>query len=240
MLAGIVDRLIGRWLERFRSRHGLRDSNLPHDPIWDAKNGERCFLHVGCGHSRKQHTVPGFMGADWREIRLDANPAVEPDIVANMTRMPEVPDGFVDAIYSSHNIEHLYPHEVPLALAEFHRVLKPDGFLVVTCPDLQSLCRLVADDKLDDPAYFSPSGPIAPIDVLYGHRPPMAAGNLYMAHHCGFTLRTLMAAVQAAGFLACYGLQREASFDIWLLAHKNGLTQDELKHLACDFLPLQG
>ena len=42
----------------------------------------------------------------------------------------------VDAVFSSHNIEHLYPHEVPLALKEFMRVLKPDGFVLMTCPDL--------------------------------------------------------------------------------------------------------
>jgi hypothetical protein len=43
-------------------------------------------------------------------------------------------------------------------------------FLLVTCADLQSLCRLAVEDKLDDPAYFAPAGPIVPIDVLYGRR----------------------------------------------------------------------
>ena len=37
----------------------------------------------------------------------------------------------VDAILSSQNIEHLYPHEVALALKEFLRVLRPDGFAVI-------------------------------------------------------------------------------------------------------------
>ena len=32
---------------------------------------------------------------------------------------------------SSPNIEHLHPHEVPTALAEFLRILRPDGFLIV-------------------------------------------------------------------------------------------------------------
>ena len=50
---------------------------------------------------------------------------------------------------SPHNIEHLYPHEVSLALAEFRRVLKPEG-LFDPCPDLQSVCNLVAEDKLTD------------------------------------------------------------------------------------------
>lgn len=239
MLAHIVDRLASRWLEHFKRKRGLQPASVTTDCLWTVAAGQRSFLHVGCGNSRKPQTVPGFMGDDWREIRLDADASVEPDMVASMTDMPDVPDEAVDAIFSSHNIEHLYPHEVPVALAEFHRVLKADGFLVLTCPDLQSLCRLVVEDKLDEPAYISPAGPIAPIDVLYGHRPPMAAGNLYMAHRCGFTLRTLMAAVQAAGFKGCYGLQREASFDLWLLAHKNQSTPDELKLKARGFIPSQ-
>lgn len=240
MLLELVGRLMGRSVEGLRGRYGLPNSKPGNDSLWTVKVGQHSLLHVGCGRSRKQHTVPGFMGDDWREIRLDADPAAAPDIVANMTSMLMVPDGVVNAIFSSHNIEHLYPHEVPVALTEFHRVLKTDGFLLVTCPDLQSLCRLVVDDKLDDPAYLSPAGPIAPIDVLYGHRPQMAAGNLFMAHHCGFTLRTLIAAVQAAGFLSCYGMTRDGNFDIWLIAHKEELTLDELKRLATDFFPAPG
>lgn len=238
MLAGMIDGLTGWWLERFKSRHQLHriEEGVP-AAVWSLKPGEFGLLHVGCGHSRKGQTVAGFFGDNWREIRLDTDPAVLPDIVASMTDMAGVPDGAVDAIFSSHNIEHLYPHEVPTALAEFNRVLKADGFLVLTCPDLQSLCQLVVDDRLDDPAYVSPAGPIAPIDVLYGHRTAMAAGNLYMSHRCGFTLRTLMAAVRAAGFSGCYGLQRPKNFDLWLFAHKQELDQDELELKASGFLP---
>jgi hypothetical protein len=44
---------------------------------------------------------------------------LNPDIVGTMTDMSAVADASVDALFSSHNIEHLYPHEVPVALAEF-------------------------------------------------------------------------------------------------------------------------
>ena len=108
----------------------------------------KTFLHVGCGHTRKNETTKGFNTAGWTELRLDIDASVAPDIIGTMTDMTAVASESVDAIFSSHNIEHLYPHEVPIALAEFLRVLKPDGFLVVTCPDLQEVCRLVAEDKL--------------------------------------------------------------------------------------------
>ena len=105
-------------------------------------------------------------------------------------------DGRCDALFSSHNIEHLYAHEVPLALREFRRVLKPEGFVVITCPDLQSICAEVAEDRLTQTAYQSPAGPIAPIDMLYGLRSALARGNLYMAHRSGFTLKVLVATLR--------------------------------------------
>jgi predicted SAM-dependent methyltransferase len=40
--------------------------------------------------------------------------AVQPDVVGTMTDMSAVATGSIDAIVSSHNIEHLYPHEVRL------------------------------------------------------------------------------------------------------------------------------
>jgi predicted SAM-dependent methyltransferase len=154
------------------------------------------FLHVGCGPKRKDRTTAGF--ADWNELRFDIDESVQPDLVGTMTDMSSVSTESVDAVFSSHNIEHLYPHEVPVALSEFLRVLKPDGFAVITCPDLQAVCALVAEDKLTEPAYTSPAGPIAPLDILYGHRPPMARGNLYMAHRCGFTEKVMSGTLQTS------------------------------------------
>jgi len=81
-------------------------------------------------------------------------------------------------------------------------VLKDDGFAVITCPDLQPVCALVAEDKLTDTAYMSPAGPIAPLDILYGLRSALAAENLYMAHRVGFTLKVLMATLTGPVFSA--------------------------------------
>jgi len=49
----------------------------------------------------------------------DIDQSVNPDIVGTMTDMSQVQGASVDALFSSHNIEHLYPHEVPVALADF-------------------------------------------------------------------------------------------------------------------------
>ena len=143
----------------------------------------------------------------------------------------------VDAIFSSHNIEHLYPHEVPLALAEFLRVLKSDGIAVITCPDLKSVCALIAEDKLTDAAYTSPAGPIAPIDILYGLRSSMAQGNLYMAHRCGFTKKVLAGTLQASGFKSVATFSRGYPyFDLWAVASKEELPEAQMQALAVEHI----
>lgn len=197
------------------------------------------LLHVGCGPKRKDRTTAGFNTPGWQEIRLDIDPSVQPDVTGTMTDMAAVASGSVDAVFSSHNIEHLYPHEVPVALQEFLRVLKADGFAVITCPDLQSVCALVAQDKLTEAAYQSPAGPIAPLDILYGHRPAMAKGNLFMAHRSGFTQKVLANSLRAAGFpvVATMARGRAPFFDLWALASKSPRTPDELRALARQHFP---
>ena len=193
---------------------------------------EKVFLHVGCGPQRKGLATPGFDSDQWREIRLDINPSVSPDVIGTMTDMSAVPSASVDAVYSSHNIEHLYPHEVPVALAEFRRVLKDDGFTVITCPDLQSVAKLVADDLLTDPAYQSPAGPISPLDILYGHNASLAKGNLYMAHKCGFTKKVLISTLERAQFKMIACVSNPRAFALWALASKSLRSETEMRELA--------
>lgn len=81
----------------------------------EAQERERLLLHVGCGRKDKSRTTPGFQSRNWKEMRLDIDPSVQPDVVASMTDMTAVADQSVDAIFSSHNLEHLYPHEAPIA-----------------------------------------------------------------------------------------------------------------------------
>ena len=198
----------------------------------------KTLLHVGCGQKRKDQTTKGFNTSDWRELRIDIDPGVQPDLIGTMTNMHAVESNSVDAVFSSHNIEHLYPHEVPVALAEFFRVLKPDGFVVMTCPDLQSVCELVAQDKLTDAAYTSPAGPISPLDILYGHRPAMAEGNLYMAHRCGFTQKVLAITMQSAGFVKTASMRRVTPFfELWITAVKNDLEDAQVLELAAEHFP---
>jgi len=176
-------------------------------------------LHVGCSFASLKD-LPGVFQKGWSEIRLDIDESVSPDVVASMLDMSIIESGSVDAVFSSHNIEHLYPHEVSIAFAEFRRVLKADGFLLVRCPNMEAVARAVVERGLDAPLYESGVGPISAIDIMYGHRASIEAGNLFMAHKTGFTPNSLRRVIGASGFAqaimaedSLYGLHALACLD---------------------------
>ena len=181
-------------------------------------------LHVGCGVHTPEKLHAAFRGEGWLEVRLDINPAVQPDIVASITDMGCVEDASYDALYSSHNLEHLHPHELPLALAEFKRVLKPCGFALITVPDLQQVAQYIAMDKAEETILMTNKGPITPLDVLYGFRPFLASGNVFMAHNYGFTVSTLRVALSAAGF-ASITVERDGAFNLWATASPTAVAE---------------
>jgi hypothetical protein len=193
------------------------------------------FLHVGCGPVKKNQ-IPGFKDDKWREVRFDIDKNVKPDIQGTLTDMSQVQTGSMNAIYSSHNIEHVFPHEVPIVLKEFFRVLKEDGMVVICCPDLQSVCEAVVNDKLLEPLYTTPEGhPISPIDILYGWRLPISQGNKYMAHKGGFTYSVLSNAFFQSGFQSRYGGRSQNKWELFLVAFKQKKTEEEAKKIASPF-----
>lgn len=162
------------------------------------------LLHVGCGPTNK-YNLKGFGSDDWLELRLDIDERAQPDIIGTLTDLSGVESSSVDVVYSSHSIEHIFSHEVQLALKEFMRVLKPDSFAIIRCPDMLSICKEVSEGKLTDVIYDSPAGPISPLDVIYGFGNSIKGGNKYMAHKTGFTFVTLDQALKNAGFARVYG-----------------------------------
>lgn len=197
------------------------------------------FLHVGCGHKRKNDTTRAFNHPQWQEIRLDIDRRAKPDVLNRITHMHGVGNNSMDAIFSSHNLEHLHAHEIPAALKEFVRVLTPEGFMVLTCRDLQTIAGLIAEDKLMETAYESAQGPVSPLDMVYGLQKALAKGDMHMAHRCGFTRKVLVATLKACGFAAVASIRRPHAFDLWALASKSPRNAEEIKALALAHFPLE-
>ena len=197
----------------------------------------KTFLNVGCG-PKSESKIRGFDNDDWKEIRLDIDEGVNPDIVGTLTDMKLVETASVDAVHSAYNIDHIYPHEVPIALAEFYRVLKEDGIVYIRCPDIQLISEAVINDQLLEALYESPAGPISPIDIIYGNRQEIVEGNEYMAKKCGFTYSVLNKAFSDAGFKARYGGRIAFNgAELALVAFKQKKPEDEIKKIANPFFP---
>lgn len=188
------------------------------EPLDGVTETTRCVLHVGCGAPGIDRLHPVFRTPGrWQEVRLDVDAGVKPDIVCSTTDMRQaVQDGSFDALWSSHNIEHLHDHEVGLALAEFRRVLRRTGFALIRCPDLAAIIEAIRTDGLESVAYVAPAGPVTPLDMLYGFRPSIARGNGYMAHKTGFTDLRLGRLLVEAGFAEVR--TKRAIFDLWAVA----------------------
>ena len=196
----------------------------------------KTLLNVGCGHSDISQ-IKGFDTDNWREVRLDIDQNVNPDILGSLTDMNQVSSGSIDAIYSAYNLDHIYAHEIPTALKEFHRVLNENGIAIVRCPDIQTICEVIAQDKLLEPLYESPMGPIFPIDILFGNRQEIADGNEFMAKKVGFTYSVLEQTFGEAGFQARYGGRFLINGgELGLVAFKQKKSEDEIKNIADPFL----
>ena len=199
---------------------------------------EKTVLHVGCGGYAAEKLHPAFRGPGWHEIRLDIDAGAAPDIVASITDMAPVGGHSVDAVFSSHNLEHLYPHEVPAALAEFRRVLRADGCALLTMPDVQAVAECIVARGLTETAYMSGLGPITPMDMLYGFGPAMVAGNLFMAHRGGFTGASLLASLSRAGFGFSVVQRQPAAFCLWAIAFAEQPSTRALEEAKARMLPL--
>ncbi|MBK1695110.1 hypothetical protein CKO09_10220 [Chromatium weissei] len=190
---------------------------------------ERQFLHIFCAEQHQTETLPIFQREQWRAMHCQLHSAAATDILSTIN---DIPNATVDAVYISHALEHLFLHEVKRLLAAARRVLKTDGFIVVTCTDLQIACELVAANRITEPLYQSPAGAITAIDLLFGHQAAIATGDTGMTHRSGFTRDTLVTALTAAEFGRIGVIARPENFDLWGFATKLRLNTDDFAALS--------
>lgn len=98
-------------------------------------------------------------------------------------------DVSVEAIFSSHVLEHLFMDEVEKLIAECHRVLKVGG-----------VCRVVVPDLAKIISQYDPENPRRFISEIYEVSTRSAVKN---SHHCAFTAEFLNRLFAEAGFTNC-------------------------------------
>jgi predicted SAM-dependent methyltransferase len=82
-------------------------------------------LHLGAAGK----PIPGALNCDLYDPAADRQ--------WDATNLPQVPDDSVDIVEHHHLIEHLSVEDLNRALKEWVRVLKPNGLLIVSAPDLE-------------------------------------------------------------------------------------------------------
>ena len=189
------------------------------------------LLHVGCGQFRPESLPSCFQTAQWQEIRLDIDPQVKPDIVSSITDLNAIETASMDAIWSSHNLEHLNSYEVPIALAEFKRVLKLNGFVLLSVPNLRAVAQRIVNDQLSTILYESAVGPITALDIVFGHQASQAGGNYFMAHRTGFTPSSLGQSLLDAGFDEVR-VHEGQHWDLWAIATMPSTSPELFNDLA--------
>jgi ubiquinone/menaquinone biosynthesis C-methylase UbiE len=163
-------------------------------------------LNVG-GNSKAIPLPPQY--AEFDHLLLDIDPKGLPDIVCDARKLTALEASQFDAVYCSHNLEHYYRHDVPRVLAGFLHVLKDGGFAHILVPDINEVMRVTIERGLDidDVLYQSSAGPIMVLDVLYGYSVEIAqSGQDFFAHKTGFTQKSLINALQRAGFQRIYSV----------------------------------
>jgi len=99
------------------------------------------MLDVGCGDGRLAREIKQVLagvvvhGCDLSVAALDRAEGLDRKYAVdlNVERLPE-PDGSLDLVVASEVIEHLV--EPGRAVAEFHRVIRPGGHIMITVPNV--------------------------------------------------------------------------------------------------------
>lgn len=124
---------------------------------------------------------------------LDIDNTFTPDIIADITSMPEIETGSVDQIVAGHVLEHIDWPDSFKAISELTRVIKIGGSIQLSVPDMSSLLRMI----LTGDSVFHVMG------LIYGVG---GRQNKFEQHRYGFTIGMLIDILESLGY---------SDFDWW-------------------------
>ena len=135
-------------------------------------------IHLGCG----KRYIPGF-------VHVDAVKFPHVDHVLDIRSLSAFDTSSAELIYACQVFEYFDREEGPAVLAEWMRVLKPQGILRLSVPNFETIARLyLAGFKLD---YF--------LGTLYGRIPQGGAPPIY--HRTTYDEASLRRVFASAGFV---------------------------------------
>lgn len=126
-------------------------------------------------------------------VKMDVYPFSNADVIHDMEKIPyPFQSESFDVIRSHHSLEHCSFPRVQEILSECFRLLKPNGYLKIEVPCLESAIKafltLPEEKRWNSVA----------MEYIFGNQNKTQLGN--QQHKSGFTIRILQDLVEAAGF----------------------------------------
>ena len=140
-------------------------------------------LNLACGEKYWE----GYVNVDLP----DNDCKVQPDVEADVTDLP-FDDGYADEVHAIHIVEHFPRGKIGDVLAEWLRVLKPSGKLVVECPCLDYVLDAMTKYKENQEVYMRC------MLALYGDT--FSGYGKHMNHHWCYSINEMATVLADVGF----------------------------------------
>lgn len=145
---------------------------------------EGIHLNLGCG----KKIWPGFVNIDFPSNWSGKKPDIECDL-----RAIPLENGYADSAFAIHVLEHFYRWETEKVVAEWARILKPGGLLVIEVPCMDKVIGLFNH-------FISQKKPINEQMTLWALYGDPGYEEPTMVHKWCFFVQELMHILRESGF----------------------------------------
>lgn len=98
-------------------------------------------INLGCGDK----IIDNYINVDI----VNERGGRQPDVVCDIRKLSIFEDNYCDEIMAIHVVEHFWRWEILDILKEWVRVLKPNGKLILECPNLLTACQELVNDPIN-------------------------------------------------------------------------------------------
>jgi SAM-dependent methyltransferase len=162
---------------------------------------QKAVLFVGSNNPRLGSRLDKrFQNSEWRMFHLDNTEETRPEIISSYTSLESVGDGVFDAVCITDLAQRLFVYEAMQMFRAAKRVLKEDGFIFISVPDVYVVAEHIIKAGLEGAMYTTVDKiPIRPYDYLYGLT-SAAENDPRFNHKSGYVALSLGRKLAEAGF----------------------------------------